>query len=135
LLERGNAFTDAALKGWADGREGQVCLFLGRRGFEDGCHYFLGEWGGEVIARAVGKRCPELLKLGIPTIVRVRADLRWSMRLDPDVRKLLVGIRLQLDDAYCAVHFAEPVPATHIIGMWHSTDPEYRDLPGDLPPE
>jgi hypothetical protein len=121
------------------GRAGQVCLIAGRTLFDDNpgaCRRLLSTWGGEALY--MSERWPLLDKrirtLGTPCIVVADIDIfgHSDTRAYPDIFKLFVGLRLQLEDCMANIFYKDDVPAGHIVDIWHPGHQEY-DHHANLP--
>lgn len=121
------------------GREGQVCLVLGRQTLDEEAHGlspFLGGWGGEAMNGWPGPdEDPLLQRLGKPALVVAALYLDAEERRPftaPSLAKVFLGTRLGLRDAGCEVHNFADIPADDIIDIWQPGHPEYdrhRQLP------
>ena len=132
-LERQNVFA----LGDDAGREGQVCLILGRSAFDEsagGCEPLLSMWGGEAIYWAVADD-PNAPQLGRPSIAVARIDVSAAdqeLWIFPSLAKLFVGILLGTEGQYADVFLRAPVPAEDIMDIWQPGHAEYDRHP-DLP--
>lgn len=118
----------------AEHRDGQVCLILSRRAFDDavpGVETLLGTWGGEIIYRGTSHR-PELSQLGRPAIVVAHLDIAGGDRrhlIFTALSRVFVGAALDLPDAYADVFYRASVSAAHIEAIWQPGEPEYDCYP------
>jgi hypothetical protein len=119
------------------GREGQVCLVLGRQAFNEpgnGCEPLLSGWGGEGLNGGPFGN-PWDLAVGTPTLVVACVDLSVSHRVSPtfpDLHKLFVGTLLGTEQTWADVHLRAPVLSGDILEIWQPGHPEY-DRHADLP--
>lgn len=121
------------------GREGQVCLVLGRRTLDEEAHGLsplLGGWGGEAMNGWPGPdKDPLLQRLGKPAIVVAAVDLGAGERRPftaPSLARVFLGVKLGLRDAGAEIHTFADIPAEDIIDVWQPGHPEY-DCHHDLP--
>lgn len=125
------------------GREGRICLVVGRSIFDGdggGLTPFLGGWGGESMNGGPGPdEDPVLRQLGRPSIVVAAVDLGASGNRPyaaPSLPKVFVGKRLGLNDAFGEIHVTSRMQGDHILDIWHPGDPDYDrhlSLPGNAP--
>lgn len=110
-------------------REGQVCLSLSKRVFEqdfEDCLPLLTNWGGEGLYSSSGSvLLRERFKtLGSPTKVIALLELgeRASNHfVSPPLHKVFVGSLLGLSDVGADVFYRAPVPSEHIEGIENLT--------------
>jgi hypothetical protein len=122
------------------GREGRICLVVGRSIFDrngGGLTPFLGGWGGESMNGGPEPHDdPVLQTLGRPSIVVATVDLGVPGNRPyaaPSLPKVFVGKRLGLEDAFGELHVTVNIRGEHILDIWHPGDPDYDrhlSLPG-----
>jgi hypothetical protein len=123
------------------GREGRICLVVGRSIFDGhggGLTPFLGGWGGEAMNGGPGPdEDPVLRQLGRPSIVAVGVDLGLPGHRPyaaPGLAKVFVGRRLGLEEAFGEIHVTADIPGARILDIWHPGVPDYdrhHSLPGE----
>jgi hypothetical protein len=132
-LMTGNVFA----RGEQSGREGQVCLVLGRTVFDSApqdCEPLLSFWGGEGLnGGPLGEDWH--LVIGRPSVVVARIDLSvpWQEAMTfPAVARLLVGTLLGTQERRADVHLRSNVAPIDVVDIWQPGHTEY-DLHEQLP--
>lgn len=118
------------------GREGRICLVIGRSIFDRDAGSltpFLGGWGGEAINGGPGPgEDPVLRRLGDPAIVATAIDVRAGGRpvyAAPSLPKVFVGKRLGLEDAHGEIHVTTNIGGGDVLDIWRPGDPGYDRHP------
>jgi hypothetical protein len=113
-----------------ENREGQVCLVLGRSGFDEpssGAIPLMAAWGGEAVNGGPQDAETDPV-LGSPSIVVATVDLSASWRVSPtfpSLNRMFVATILELEDRIADVLYRGPVPASMIIDIWQPGHPYY----------
>lgn len=121
--ERRNVYVE----GSPAGREGQVCLALGRGVFDHdpaAVTPLLAIWGGEAIRGGPG--APDALRgLGTPTIVVAQLDLSSREYSSCPWLAEVFADALEGHSARADLHWRRDIEAESIIGIWQPGDSEY----------